>query len=80
LRSLYGNAVSRGSYQLRIHFNVQTVDDAVWDSVGLAYPGKVHAFGMDKNHPARPQFEKLRYVDGLLAVNLHARIVNALSV
>jgi hypothetical protein len=35
---------------------------------------------MDKNRPARPQFEKLRYVDGLLAVNLHARIVFALSV
>jgi hypothetical protein len=57
--------------------NVQSLDDVVWDTVRLAGFGEVHAFGMDKDHSARPQSEKLRSAESLVAVNLHERIVVA---
>jgi hypothetical protein len=59
--------------------NIQALDDAVGDAVGLADFREVHAFGMDKNHIARPQSEKLRSAESLFAVNLHERIVFARS-
>jgi hypothetical protein len=57
--------------------DVQALDDAVWNAVGLTDVGEVHAFGVDKNHSACPHSEKLRSAESLLAVNLHERIVFA---
>jgi hypothetical protein len=54
---------------------VQPSNDAVGNAVVLTGFGEAHALNMDKNHFSWGQSEKLNYVDALLALNLHERIV-----